>query len=65
VAGITGVAFGLIVGFIPLLQSDYINGLRQLEFTDYMILFGLGVGIGNLNEAISKIWEKSKNGEKE
>jgi hypothetical protein len=60
VAGITGVAFGLIIGFIPLLQSDYIDALRQMEFSDYLILFGLGVGVGNLHEAVSKIWEKSK-----
>src|SRR5439155_26596815 len=32
VAGITGVAFGIVVGFIPLIQSDYINNLRYIEF---------------------------------
>jgi hypothetical protein len=31
-----------------------------MGLTDYLILFGLGVGIGNLNEGISKIWEKPK-----
>jgi hypothetical protein len=60
VSGITAIAFGLIVGFIPLMQNDFINGLRALDFTDYLVLFLLGVGIGNLNEAISKIWETQK-----
>jgi hypothetical protein len=59
VSGFTAVAFGLIVGFIPLLQSEYINNLRTLGLTDILILVGLGVGVGNLNEAISKVWEKS------
>jgi hypothetical protein len=54
------VAFGIIIGFIPLLQNDYIISLRAMGLTDYLILFGLGVGIGNLNEGISKIWEKPK-----
>jgi len=60
ISGIIGVAFGIIIGFIPLLQNDYIISLRAMGITDYLILFGLGVGIGNLNEGISKIWEKPK-----
>jgi hypothetical protein len=60
ISGFTSIAFGLIVGFIPLLQTDYIINLRMIEWTDVLILIGLGVGVGNLNEAISKIWETSK-----
>jgi hypothetical protein len=55
-----GISAGIIIGFIPLVQNDYVSSLRGMELTDYNILFGLGVGIGNLNEAISKIWEKPK-----
>jgi thiamine transporter ThiT len=58
VSGVTGVTFGLIVGVIPLLDSGYLAELSQLEFYDYLVLFILGIGIGNLHEAIAKIWEK-------
>jgi hypothetical protein len=59
VSGFTAVAFGLIVGFIPIMQTDYINNLREIGLTDELILIGLGIGVGNLNEAVSKIWEKT------
>lgn len=65
ISAITGVAFGIIVGFIPLTESDYIANLRQIEITDIIILVGLGIGIGNLNEAIAKVWEKAKEEEED
>jgi hypothetical protein len=61
VAGITGTAFGIIVGFIPLLEQDVITGITEVGLSEILILFGLGVGIGALNEAIAKIWETAKN----
>jgi hypothetical protein len=61
VAGITGAAFGIIVGFIPLLEQDVITGITEVGLSEILILFGLGVGIGALNEAIAKIWETAKN----
>jgi uncharacterized membrane protein HdeD (DUF308 family) len=63
ISGIIGVVFGIIIGFIPFVQSDYVSSIRALGPTEYLILFGLGIGIGNLNEGISKIWEKPKDSE--
>lgn len=60
VAGITGIAFGIIVGFIPLLEQDLVTNITAIGLSEILILFGLGVGIGALNEAIGKIWEKAK-----
>jgi hypothetical protein len=58
ISGLTGVVFGLVVGFIPLLDGGFITNLRDIGQFDILILFGLGIGIGNLNETISKIWER-------
>jgi hypothetical protein len=60
VAGITGIAFGIIVGFIPLLEQDLVTNITAIGLSEILILFGLGVGIGALNEAIGKIWETAK-----
>jgi hypothetical protein len=60
VSGITGIAFGIIVGFIPLLEQDLVTNITAIGLSEILILFGLGVGIGALNEAIGKIWETAK-----
>jgi hypothetical protein len=36
-----------------------------IESQDALILFLIGIGIGNLNDGISKLWEREKNGEEE
>jgi hypothetical protein len=60
VAGITGMAFGIIVGFIPLLEQDLVTSITEIGLSERLILFGIGIGIGGLNEAIAKIWETAK-----
>jgi hypothetical protein len=45
VSGITGIAFGIIVGFIPLLEQDLINNLTEIGPSEVLFLLGLGVGI--------------------
>jgi hypothetical protein len=58
VSGFVSIMFGLLVGFILFLQTDYITSLTTIGFAEGTILFLMGVGIGNLNEGIGKIWER-------
>jgi len=60
ISGFISIMFGLTVGFILFLQSDYITNLTTIGFTEGSILFLMGVGIGNLNEGIGKLWETEK-----
>jgi hypothetical protein len=60
ISGFISIMFGLTVGFILLLQSDYITNLTTIGSTEAIILFLMGVGIGNLNEGIGMLWEREK-----
>lgn len=60
ISGLISVSFGLIAGFIVLLQSDYISNMRVIGYSEASILFLIGVGIGNLNEGIGKLWDREK-----
>lgn len=58
ISGFVSVMFGLLVGFILFLQTDYITNLTTIGITEGIILFLMGVGVGNLNEGIGKLWER-------
>ena len=45
---IVSVAFGVALGFIGLLNNDYVTSLRFISFETIIILIGLGLGIGSI-----------------
>jgi hypothetical protein len=46
--------FGTLVGLLALLNNDYINGLRVIDFNATVVLLGIGLGIGSLKEFVDK-----------
>ena len=49
---------GIIAGLATTLQQDYIGGLREIQSIDYLILFGIGIGIDNIKQILSKYVDK-------
>lgn len=51
---IVSVAFGVGVGFIGLLNNDYVTSLRLITLEVMIVLFGIGLGIGSIKELVDK-----------
>lgn len=51
---IVSVAFGVGVGFIGLLNNDYVTSLRLITLEVIIVLFGIGLGIGSIKELVDK-----------
>lgn len=49
---------GIIAGLATTLQQGYVGGLREIQNIDYLILFGIGLGIDNVKQIISKYVDK-------
>jgi hypothetical protein len=62
VSGITGIAFGIVVGFMPLVGGDFVSNIRTIGLVELFTLLGFGIAVGSLNETIGKIWETARNG---
>jgi hypothetical protein len=51
---ILSVLFGMAVGFIGLLNYDYLTSIRIITPESMIILFGTGLGIGSIKELLDK-----------
>jgi hypothetical protein len=51
---IVSVAFGVGVGFIALLNNDYVTSIRLITLEVIIVLFGIGLGIGSIKELVDK-----------
>lgn len=62
ISSFASITFGLIIGFLPFLQGGFASDVTAIGIQEALVLFLIGIGIGNLNDGISKLWERGNTG---
>jgi hypothetical protein len=44
----------MVIGFIGLLNNDYVTGIRVINPTVILVLISIGLGIGSIKELVDK-----------
>ena len=52
---IGSIAFGVVAGFVALLNNGYVTNIRSITFEDTVVLFALGLAIGSVKEIVERI----------
>lgn len=51
---ILSVLFGMVIGFIGLLNNDFVTSIRVINPTVILVLISIGLGIGSIKELVDK-----------